>query len=412
VLFDPDSWNELLETLRTSKLRTAATALSVAWGIFMLVILLGAGRGIQNGVESNFRDDAANSIWLYPGRTAKTHSGYGIGRRITFRTDDYDAILQSFDEIDHATARFYLSGEFTVRYGREVSSYEVRACHPGHQFIEGTQITKGRFLIDRDLAERRKVAVIGVKVVERLYGKRHDPIGTWVEVSGTPYRVVGVFSDSGWEGENAKIYIPITTAQTAYGGGDRIDQIMFTIGDATGDESRSIADQARRILAARHDVALDDERALRVRNNLEGAERIQSLFDSISVFIWIVGIGTILAGIVGVSNIMLISVRERTKEIGVRKALGATPSTIVRQIVMEALVITSVSGYAGLVLGVGVLQLVRDYVPPNDYFLNPEANLGVVVGATIVLVISGVLAGYFPARLAARINPVEALRAQ
>ena len=152
--------------------------------------------------------------------------------------------------------------------------------------------------------------------------------------------------------------------------------------------------------------------ALRVRNNLEGAERIQSLFDSISLFIWIVGIGTILAGIVGVSNIMLISVRERTKEIGVRKALGATPSTIVRQIVMEALVITGVSGYAGLVLGLGMLELVSTYVPPNDYFRHPEANLSVVVGATVLLVVSGVLAGYFPARLAARINPVEALRAE
>lgn len=411
MLFDPDSWTELVETLRTSKLRTAATALSVAWGIFMLVILLGAGRGIQNGVESNFQDDAANSIWLYGGRTGKAHAGYGTNRRVQLRTADYEAILESIEEVEHATARFYLSGEFTVRFGREVSSYEVRACHPGHQYIEGSVITSGRFLIDRDLTERRKVAVIGKQVVERLFGKR-APVGRWIEVSGTPYRVVGVFRDDGWEGENAKIYVPITTAQTAYGGGDRIDQIMFTIGDASGDESRSIADESRRIMAARHGFALDDKRAMRVRNNVEGAERIQSLFDSISLFIWIVGIGTILAGIVGVSNIMLISVRERTKEIGVRKALGATPSTIVRQIVMEALVITGVSGYVGLVLGLGTLELVNEYVPPNDYFRNPEANLSVVVGATVLLVISGVLAGYFPARLAARINPVEALRAE
>jgi putative ABC transport system permease protein len=410
-MFDTDLLRELLDTLRASKLRTAATALSVAWGIFMLVILLGAGRGIQNGVETNFRDDAVNSIWIYSGRTSKAHAGYGINRAIRFQNDDYDAIIDAFDVVEHATARFYLKGEFTVRYGREVSAYEVRACHPGHQHIENSIITRGRFLNARDLELRRKVAVIGPKVVTRLFAKR-DPIGKWVDISGTPYRVVGLFKDDGWEGENAKIYIPISTAQTAYGGGDRIHQMMFTIGDATTQQSRQIAEDAKRIMAARHGFAVDDKRAVHVRNSLEGAERINSLFEAISVFIWIVGIGTILAGIVGVSNIMLISVRERTKEIGLRKALGATPRTIVGQIVMEALIITSVSGYLGLMAGLGVLEAVRTYVPPNDYFRNPEANLSVVVGATILLIIAGVLAGYFPARVAARINPVEALRSE
>jgi len=410
-MFDSDRWLEILDTLRMSKLRTAATALSVAWGIFMLVLLLGAGRGIQNGVDKNFRDDAVNSIWVYSGQTSKAHAGYGIGRRIRFENDDFDALHEAIPEIGHSTGRFYLSGEFTVRYRDEVSSYEVRACHPGHQFIENSIITAGRFLNDADLRERRKVAVIGPRIVDRLFGRR-DPVGQWVEISGTPYRVVGTYTDEGWEGELAKIYIPITTAQTAYGGGTRIHQIMFTVGEATAEEARQIEEQTRRMFAARHQFALDDERAIRVRNNLESAERLFALFASIRVFIWIVGLGTILAGIIGVSNIMLISVRERTREIGLRKALGATPGTIVSQIVLESLVITAASNYVGMMAGLGMLALARRYIPPSDYFLNPEAHLGVVVGATIVLIISGVLAGYFPARIAARINPVEALRAE
>lgn len=410
-MFDLDQWREILDTMRMSKLRTAATALAVAWGIFMLVILLGAGRGIENGVEHNFRDDAVNSLWLYPGRTSKPHAGYGVGRPVQFDNSDFDALLSTIEEIDRATGRFYLQGEFTVRFGRNVSSFEVRACHPGHRYIENTIIDSGRFINDRDLQDRRKVAVIGPQVIKQLFGRK-PPLGAWIEVSGTPYRVVGTFVDEGWDSENSKIYIPITTAQTAYGGGETIHQIMFTVGDASAEDAERIASEARVLLAGRHNFAERDKRAIRVRNNVESFAKITSLFASIRLFIWIVGIGTILAGIIGVSNIMLISVRERTKEIGVRKAIGATPGTIVRQIVVESLVITASSGYLGMVAGLFALELVRKYVPPSDFFMNPEANLGVVGAATVMLVISGLLAAYFPARLAARINPVEALRAE
>ncbi|MEZ4441014.1 MAG: ABC transporter permease [Polyangiaceae bacterium] len=410
-MFDTDRWVELAETLRTSKLRTAATALAVAWGIFMLVILLGAGRGIRNGVENNFDDDAINSIWVYSGRTSKPFAGYGVGRSIRFRISDYDQILENIDRVEHSTARFYLSGQFTVRYGREVSSFEVRACHPGHRYIENTIITEGRFINEIDLRDRRKVAVIGPAVVERLF-EHTPPVGEYIEISGTPYRVVGTFNDTGWESELSKIYVPITTAQTAYGGGDTVHQIMFTVGDASAEESRAITEDVRRLLARRHGFAVDDKRAVGLRNSVERAETLENLFAGIDLFIWIVGIGTILAGIVGVSNIMLISVRERTREIGLRKALGATPRTIVSQIIMEALVITSVSGYLGLMAGLGLLEAAKVYVPKSDFFQNPEADLGVVVSATLLLIVSGVLAGYFPARLAAQVNPVEALRAE
>jgi putative ABC transport system permease protein len=410
-LFDVDQWREILGTLRSAKLRTAATALSVAWGIFMLVILLAAGRGIERGVEHNFRDDAVNSIWIYEGSTSVPHDGYGIGRAIRFDSGDYAALLSTIDGIEHSTGRFYLSGDFTVSHGERVSSFEVRACHPGHRFIENTVVARGRFINDIDLHDRRKVAVIGPNVVTLLFGPR-DPLGEYIAVRGTPYRVVGVFEDDGGETERSKIYIPITTAQTAYGGGERIHQIMFTVAGATPGDSAALVDEVRSLFASRHRFAESDKRAIRIRDNLENYKKLTDLFESIRLFIWIVGFGTIVAGMVGVSNIMLIAVRERTREIGIRKALGATPAAIVRQIVVESLVITSVSGYLGLVAGLGSIELIDRYLPATDYFRDPEVNFAVVAGATLLLIFCGVCAGYFPARVAARIHPVHALRAE
>jgi putative ABC transport system permease protein len=403
---------ELVETLRTAKLRTALTALSVAWGIFMLVILLGSGSGIQNGAEHQFRDDATNSLWIWPGATSLPFEGHKIGRNVRLTDEDYDEVKRHVDGVVHITGRFYLQGQFTVSYRGAVSSFDVRACHPDHQFLENTLITSGRFINQLDVAENRKVAVIGPVAVERLF-KGKDPIGEWINVRGMMVRVVGVFEDEGGEEEQSKIYIPISTAQMAYGGASQIHQLMFTIDENTDVEhSIAVADQTKRLLAGRHHFSPDDKRALRVRNTVEDFQRIVMLFERIRVFIWIVGIGTIVAGIVGVGNIMLISVRERTKEIGIRKALGATPWAIVSQIVLEALIVTGVSGYLGLFAGIGVLELVRKYVPPSDFFRDPSVNLGVVVGATVLLVLSGLLAGLFPARIAARVNPIVALRAE
>lgn len=401
---------ELYETLRTSKLRTAITAFSVAWGIFMLVILLGAGSGIENGAEHEFRDDATNSLWVYRGTTSLPFEGHKIGRNVQLTDDDYDAIQRNVAGVEHITGRFYLSGQFTVSYKGTVSSFDVRSCHPGHQFIENTIITSGRFINDLDLRDHRKVAVIGPVAVDRLFHKA-NPIGEWIDVHGTMYRVVGVFDDVGGEEEQSKIYIPITTAQMAYGGASQIHQIMFTIGDATVPESESAVLETKRLLAGRHHFDPADKRAIFVRNNVDDFQRIVALFARIRAFIWIVGLGTIVAGIVGVSNIMLISVRERTKEIGIRKALGATPLRIITQILMESFVVTGTAGYLGLVAGLGALELVRAEVPPSDFFRDPEASFGVVVSATLVLVVSSLLAGYFPARLAARVNPIVALRA-
>lgn len=409
-MFSLDRWQEIFDTIRRNKLRTLLTSMSVAWGIFMLVLLLGAGQGLQNEVTDKFKDDAINSLWVYGGSTTVPHEGHPIGRRITFDDDDYDLFIDQVPELEHLTGRFRMRGrDVIVAYGDKTSAFDIRSVHPDHQFLENTLITRGRFLNDTDLADKRKVAVIGVRVAEFLFG-RDDAMGKWIKLNGIQFRVVGIFEDAGGEGEMRKVYIPITTARAAFAGGRQIHQLMFTVGDASPSESKAIEEHVRQLLAQRHDFSPEDHRAVRVRNNLERLQEVTEIFDYIRIFVWIVGIGTIIAGIVGVSNIMLISVKERTKEIGVRKALGATPFSIVSLILQESIFLTAVSGYIGLVSGVGLLEFASTHLPENDIIRDPSVDLRVAISAMALLVVCGAVAGFFPARRAAMVNPVVALR--
>ncbi len=405
-----DALQEIFATLSRNKLRTALTALSVAWGMLMLVVLLGAGRGLSNGAAYEFRDDAVNSIWLYSGKTTIPYAGRGPGREVRLMNDDYDAIARSVPGVEHISGRYYLWGEFMVSYGSKHSAFDIRGTHPGHQYLEKTIISDGRFLDDADLSERRKVCVIGSAVSSFFFGKK-SPLGEYLIIRGRPYQVVGVFEDVGGEAELKKIYIPITTAQLVYSQPGRLHQIMFTIGDASLEQSQHIAETLHRFIAARKGVSPDDRPALHVQNNLEQFQRINSVFVWIQIFVWVVGIGTLLAGAVGVSNIMLISVKERTKEIGIRKALGATPGSIIALIVGEAVIVTSVAGYAGLVAGIFVVELAARHLKDVPYMRAPDVDLKLALIATGILVVCGALAGFFPARRAASVNPIEALRA-
>src|SRR5450432_2162364 len=409
MLLGLDALQEIFATLQRNKLRTSLTALSVAWGMLMLVVLLGAGRGLQNGAAYEFRDDAVNSLWLYPGKTTLPYAGRGPGRDVKLMNDDYDVITRTVPGVEHITARFYLYGEFIVSYGAKHSAFDIRGTHPGHQYLEKTIITAGRFLDDADLSERRKVCVIGSKVVDFLFGKS-NPIGEYVKIRGLSYKVVGVFEDVGGEAELKKIYVPVTTAQLVYNQPGRVHQIMFTIGNSTLEQSQQIADSVMALMAKRHGVSPKDRRALHVQNNLEQFERINSVFVWIQVFVWIVGVGTLLAGIVGVSNIMLISVKERTREIGVRKALGATPFSIISLVLGEAIIVTAVAGYCGLLSGIVVVELAAHYLTDVPFLRQPDVDLSLALTATAILVFSGALAGFFPARHAANISPSEALR--
>lgn len=411
-MFRLDRWEEIFVTIRKNKLRTALTAFSVAWGIFMLVILLGMGTGLQNQVEYQFRDDASNSLWIRPGETSKSFQGLAAIRRIQFTNEDYEALKEVVPEIIQMTARYYPPGNPLVSYKENARPFDIRACHPGHLYIENTLMKRGRFINDLDVRDRRKVSAIGTLVADFLFGEE-DPIGKSISIGGIEYTIVGIFEDSGGEGEMQKVYIPVSTGQRAYGGGDRLNQIMIQIPDTTSlEKSIEIENRVRAFFARRHRFDIEDPRPVPINNNLERFQQVTGTFDAIRLMIWIVGIGTIIAGIVGISNIMLITVKERTKEIGVRKAIGATPGSIVGQILQESIFITLVAGYLGLIVGVGIIETVAALVPENDVIRDPQVDFGLAVSATVLLVIAGGFAGLFPALKAARVSPMEALREQ
>jgi putative ABC transport system permease protein len=408
-MFRLDTWQEILDTVRKNRLRTALTGFSVAWGILILVVLLGSGQGLAHGVEYGFRDDAVNSIWMRSGQTSVPYKGLRPGRQVQFTNDDYDVVRGGVRGIEHITSRFFIRGNLTVAYQGETSSFDVRSVHPDHQFLEKTIMLEGRLLNPLDIQEYRKVAVIGTKVKEMLF-KGKPAMGEYIKVNGVPFQVVGVFTDEGGEGELEKIYLPISTAQRTYSGGKNIRMMMMTVGDATVSQSQAIADELRNRMAERHDFDPKDERAVSISNAVVEFQRFVNLMGGIRTFVWVIGIGTLLAGVVGVSNIMMIAVKERTREIGIRKAVGATPASVMGLVLQEAVLITAVAGYFGLVAGVAVLQGMAKGLGASEFFRNPEVDFRVAVSATLLLVFAGAVAGFFPARRAAAIRPVEALR--
>jgi len=404
-----DTWQEILDTVRKNKLRTMLTGFSVAWGILILVVLLGSGQGLAHGVEYGFRDDAVNSIWMRSGQTSVPYKGLRPGRNVQFTNEDYELIRQGVPGVDHITARFFIRGNLTVAYEGQTSSYDVRSVHPDHQFLEKTIVLEGRFLSPLDLREYRKVAVIGTKVHEQLF-RGAPAMGKYIKINGVPFQVVGVFTDEGGEGELEKIYLPITTAQRTFNGANRVGMVMMTVGDATVDQSKAITEDIKQRMSDRHDFDPADERAILPNNGVENFQRFVNLMGGIRAFVWVIGIGTLLAGVVGVSNIMMIAVKERTREIGVRKAIGATPGSVMGLVLQEAVLITGVAGYIGLVTGVLLLEGMSRGLSSSDFFKNPEVHFGVAVSATVLLVFAGAVAGFFPARRAAAIRPIEALR--
>lgn len=408
-MFDIDKWQEIFTTMAKNPLRTFLTAWSVAWGIWMLIILLGAGKGLQNGVQYKFQDDAINSIWIFPGETSIPHKGMQEGRRIQLTNEDYDDLDLRVEGVEHITGRHYPAGIRSVSRGKEFGSFSVRGVHPGHKYLENTNIADGRYINQKDLDESRKVAVIGQLVKDALF-KDEEALGEYIKINNLLFKVAGIFQDEGQEGEMELIYIPITTAQKTFNGANRMNQIMLTIGDADLEESQRLTDYIHQRLANRHNFSTEDKQAMNVRNNFERFKEIMSILNAIQVFIWIIGIGTILAGIVGVSNIMMILVKERTKEFGIRKALGATPWSIVSLILQESIFITSLAGYIGLILGIAALEFVGKLAGAGDFFRNPEVDLSIAIQATVLLIVCGALAGLIPALKAANIRPIVALR--
>ncbi len=410
-MFDIDKWQEIFSTIANNKLRTLLTGFSVAWGITMLVWLLGMGYGLQNGIEIEMQDDAMNSIWIRPGTTSLPYKGMQPGRSIRLKNQDYEDTKINIPGVEHISARFYPRGVLTISYGQEYGSYSIRAVHPGHQYLENTLMMKGRYVNEKDLKEVRKIVVIGEKVKSGLFLDEEDVLGKYIKINNIPFKVVGVFKDEGEEGESEIIYLPITTAQKIFNGANNISQLMFTVGDASVEESKKKVELLRQRLSARHKFDPEDKRAIYIGNAVEEYQNFVGVMRGIRMFVWVIGIGTLLAGVVGISNIMLIVVKERTVEIGIRKAIGATPRSIISLILQESIFITTVAGYLGLIAGIGILELIKQVTPEGmSYFANPEVNLSVALQATLLLIITGALAGYFPARKAANIRPIEALR--
>jgi putative ABC transport system permease protein len=413
-MFDLDKWQEIFDSLRKHKLRTGLTAFGVFWGIFMLVLLLGAGDGLKNGAAYEFRDDAVNSLWIYPKQTSMPYKGLASNRRVEFDNSDYEMLKNDVEATEYITGRLYLAGTLEkMTYKNVQYSFKVRSVHPQHQKLENSEIYKGRFINDLDLKKFRKIAVIG-KLVQQEVFPNQSPIGQNIEIGGINFQVVGVFSDSGGDDEMRMIYIPITTAQRSFNSKPRIDQIMLTTGDAKLKDVLEIEQEVINRLAEKHHFSTEDKQAIRIRNRVKHYESIMSLFTMISLFTWIVGIGSIIAGVIGVSNIMLIVVKDRTKEIGIRKALGATPGSIISMILQEAILITSLAGYLGMAIGIGLIHLIRTamitYNLDTGFFRDPHVDIQMVLIATLTVVVAGAVAGLIPALKAARISPVEAMR--
>ena len=413
-MFNIERWQEIFETISKNKLRTFLTSLSVASGIFILVILLGVSSGIANGVREQFSSDATNRIQISTRTTTKEFKGLNPGRNLQMTNADFESLNYKYeDQIEYKTSLYRTWGG-QINYKDKQGSYRIEGVFPDQQFIENATLSHGRFISQSDVEETRKVALIGYQMKEDLFPDS-DPVGKIILVNNNiNFTVVGVYTDPGGTREESRLFIPITTAQRVFNQGENISRIAYTVNmgknfNETAKLSALMTQSIEQDLRTRFVVSPDDRVAIRVEDTLEQAKPFFDLIDVIKAVFWFIGLGTIIAGVVGVGNIMLIVVKERTKEIGIRKALGALPSEIIMMILQESIFITSISGLIGLFLGVGLLEIAAPYIQ-NDFIDNPTVDFATAITTVIILVVSGAIAGFIPARRAANIKPIEALR--
>ena len=408
-MIDFGLFREIFQSLNKNKLRTILSGFTVAFAIMLFTILFGIANGFQNAFENEFAGDANNSIFIYSGRTSKAVEGYQTGRRIQFDNELYQTISEEFNQdIEFITARVYKN--VTASFANEKSNYTVRAVNPDHQFIEKSEMKEGRFINSLDIKNNTKNIVIGNLVVEDLFPNT-NPVGKYLDLDKIKFKIVGVFverSEGSDSNEARIIYMPISTAQKIYGNNDYIDQINLTYNKGLSEQEaiafgNNIVDRIKDIFF----VADNDQSAVRARNRARENQEITQFNAILAILVLIIGMGTLVAGIVGISNIMIFIVKERTKEIGIRKALGAPPNSIIILIILESIFVTAISGYFGLLLGGTLLNSfdLRDY-----WIYDPGVSSSLVIAATITLVIAGAIAGYIPAKRAASIKPIVALR--
>ena len=415
-----DLWQEIYGTIKRNKLRTFLTGFAVAWGIFMLIVLLGAGNGIIHAFEQNASERALNSIRLGSGWTTKSYEGLKEGRRIQMDNKDLTATEKYFPDNIITAGATLRQGDVNISFGQEYINISLMGVHPNYVQSEAIKTATGRFINQNDIKERRKVIILHKKSAEILFKKSHtEPIGKFVNVGGVAYRVAGLYEDQG--DQSSVAFVPFSTLQTIYNKGDKLNNIIFTTKNLTSEEANEAFEKEyRKVIASNHRFDPEDESAIWIWNRFTQYIQTQNVAGLLRTAIWVIGIFTLLSGIVGVSNIMLITVKERTREFGIRKALGAKPLSILWLIIVESVTITTFFGYIGMVAGIGVTEWMNSAFGNQTadagmfqarMFSDPTVDIGIAIQATLTLIVAGTLAGFFPAKKAVSISPIEALRA-
>ncbi len=417
-MFDIDLWSEIVSALKKNRMRSFMTAFGVFWGIFMLIIMSGAGKALENGILDGVRAFATNSAFFWTERTSVPYAGFQRGRRWNYENTDIQYLRENVKEIEYLSPRLFgwqQGGNNTIR-GERNGAFNVYGDYPDYFKIDRWTPIKGRLINEIDILQERKVCNIGERVVELMFAKDENPIGQYLKVSGVYFQVVGVIHPEtriniGGGKKEETIIIPFSTMQTAYNYGNVVH--FFSVTSQQGHKVSDLEEKLKKILKERHKIAPEDLQAIGSFNIEKEFVKFSALFLGIQVLTWIVGIGTLLAGVIGVSNIMLVIIKERTQEIGIQRAIGATPAVIVKHIVAESVFLTVMAGYVGLSLGVGVLEILNRILQAGGdslFFRNPEVNLSMALSALGVLVISGIIAGLIPARRAISIKPIDAIR--
>ncbi|MDB4126602.1 ABC transporter permease [Flavobacteriales bacterium] len=409
MIFSKDSWREIFDTIKKNKLRTFLSGFTVAMGIFIFIILFGFGNGLQNSFAKYFTDDKVNTIRIYPSSTSLPYKGYAANRRIEFTNQDLVEIKEHFkSQIKDIVVRN--TNFFQIKYKEKSNNYQVRAVSPGHKEAEITIIMQGRYLNEGDITNRKKHAVIGRLVAQDLFNDK-NPIGQYIFGSNHSWRVIGVFQDEGGDREERTLYVPYTAMQEIQKNNDKIEQ-MIVIYNPEMDYAESIILEKKleNFIKKKKFISPEDNRGVYISNTGEQLENSKNFEWLLRIVVSFIGIGTLIAGIIGISNIMVFVVKERTKEIGIRKAIGATPKSIIAMILHESIFITTISGYTGLIFAMITLKLIGNNLEEKYFISNPYIDTVDAIWATVILIFFGALAGYLPARKAAKIKPIIALR--
>ena len=407
-MFSRDRWQEIFDTIRKNKLRTFLSGFTVALGIFIFIILFGFGNGLKNQFQEFFLDDATNTITLFAGKTSMPYKGFKSNRRIEFDNSDLADIKENFPFfLEYITPR--ISRSASVKYKNEFDNYSTRGVGPGHQFAEKTIMMKGRYINEKDIENKTKYAVIGRLVAQDLFNQG-DALGQFIEIGNSVFKVIGIFQDDGGDREERYIYIPYTTRQLLEKSNDKVDQIVLAFKPQLGHSGSLVFERKlREFLKKKKSIAPKDPNGIFFRNRADILKQNQQFANVLQLIVTFVGLGTLIAGIIGISNIMVFVVKERTKELGIRKALGVAPRAVIQMILQESVFITTISGYVGLFIGIFVLKSIGASL--QDYFIkDPYIDTTTALFATIILILFGGIAGYIPAKRAARIKPIVALR--